>query len=63
MGIVGGIDPNGLLPEPPFKTKRDSCERERFDGMLLKKISFIEFFFRENKIKFLQKRLLIICGY
>ncbi len=44
MGIVGGIDPNGLLPEPPFKTKRDSCERERFAGMLLKAIKHYLFF-------------------
>ncbi len=46
MGIVVGIDPNGPLPGPPFKTKRDSCERDRFDGMLLKKIVF--FFFGRN---------------
>jgi hypothetical protein len=45
VGIVVGIDPNGPLPGPPFKTKRDSCERDRFDGMLLKKIVF---FFSEE---------------
>jgi len=29
------IDPNELFAEAPFKTKRDSCERDRFAGMLL----------------------------
>ena len=30
-------EPNWPVPQAPFKTKRDSCERDRFVGMLLKK--------------------------
>jgi hypothetical protein len=36
VGIVVDSDPIESLPELPFKTKRDSCDRDRFDGMLLK---------------------------
>jgi hypothetical protein len=37
------MDPNGLVPEAPFKTKRDSWERDLFDGMLLEKKEIICF--------------------
>jgi hypothetical protein len=33
-GFAGKIDPNGPFPDP-LETKRDSCERDRVDGMLL----------------------------
>jgi hypothetical protein len=64
VGIVVDSDPIESLPELPFKTKRDSCDRDRFDGMLLKIKILKRLVFRKEN--FLLKRwrcLLIICGY